>query len=265
MRGLALLVAGIDIGSMSAKSILLRDGHIAASVLILTGADSSGTVREVMARLLEKASLEIADLDFIVATGYGRLNVPFAHKHITEISCHARGAFYFFPEVRSILDVGGQDCKAIRCDGQGKVTHFLLNDKCAAGTGRYLERIAQRLELPLQEIGPRSLKPLKGPLPIDSACAVFAENDILDFLRRGEPMNDILAGVSEALTDRILALLNRVGVEREFMISGGVAKNIGIVSRLEKRLQIEARIAPDPQLVGAVGGALLGAEIARGK
>jgi len=254
-------VAGVDIGSLSAKAVVLENGNIAASALIPTGPDSEDAARKVMDQVLKAGVFDMSDLDYIVSTGYGRLNVPFAHKKITEISCHAKGAAWFFPAVRTILDMGGQDCKAIRCGGQGKVTNFVLNDKCAAGTGRYLERIARLLGLSLEEIGPRSLAPVDGPLSIDSACAVFAENDVLHLLRQGKHVNDILAGAAEALVNRIVSLLQKVGFEETFSISGGVAKNIGIVRRLETRLGVQAVIAPEPQLVGAIGAALLAREL----
>lgn len=255
-------VAGLDIGSLSAKAVVLKNGNIAASALILTGPDSQAAARNVMDKALHAGAFSMSDLDFIVSTGYGRWNAPFAHKKITEISCHAKGVSWFFAEVRTILDMGGQDCKAIRCDGQGKVTNFVLNDKCAAGTGRYLERIARLLGMSLEEIGPRSLAPVDGPLPIDSACAVFAENNVLHLLRQGKHVNDILAGAADALVNRIVTLLQKVGVAEGFSISGGVAKNIGIVRRLESRLGVRARIACEPQLVGAIGAALFAQELA---
>ncbi|MFH1082731.1 MAG: acyl-CoA dehydratase activase [Pseudomonadota bacterium] len=256
-----MISAGVDIGSLTAKAVILKEGQWMASTLIPTGPDSVKAAEQLLERTTKAAALTLEDLDYIVATGYGRVNVPFAHKNITEISCHAKGTSWFYPDVRTILDMGGQDCKAIRINKEGKITDFVLNDKCAAGSGRYLERIARLLEVGLDDVGPRSLAPVKGALPVDNLCVVFGEDGVLGFLRAGEHVNDILAGAADALTSRILSLLRKVGVEEAFSISGGVAKNVGIVKRLEERLGITAFLAPDPQMVGAVGAALFAEEM----
>lgn len=255
-----MIVAGVDIGSLSAKAVIMQDDGLLASAIILSGPDSAATAKSVIDQALEFIGLSLEKVDYLISTGYGRVNVPFSHGNVTEISCHAKGTSWLFPRVRTILDMGGQDCKAIRCNEKGKVTNFIMNDKCAAGTGRYLERIARLVQLPLEEIGPRSLEPLNGALNVDSYCVMFAENDILQLLREGRQINDILAGATEALIKRILSLLERVGIEKDFSISGGVAKNIGVVKRLEERLGLKACLAFDPQLVGAIGAALFARE-----
>ena len=255
-----MISAGIDIGSMTAKAVVMKDRRVIASAITLTGPDGGAAAEGVFDQALHGASLNRGDVTYIVATGYGRVNVPFANKRVTEITCHARAAHGAFPGVRTILDMGGQDCKAIRVNGRGQVVNFVLNDKCAAGTGRYLERVARLLGLTLEEIGERSLDPVQGPLPVDNACAVFAENDVLTWIRAGHHPNDILAGATDALVSRIVPLLNRVGVEADFSISGGVAKNVGLVSRLETRLGLKAAIAKDPQLIGAMGAAMIAEE-----
>ena len=251
-----MIVAGIDIGSLSAKAVIMENGKIRAWSIIRTRPDSSDSAVTVMDSTLEKCGLSLKDIAYVVSTGYGRVNVPFSQATITEISCHAKGTNWFFPEVRTILDMGGQDCKAIRCDENGRVIDFAMNDKCAAGTGRYLERVAATLGLGLEQIGPLSLETVEGPLSISSTCAVFAQNDIIKLMREGRQVNDILAGATDAIVDRISALLERVGVEEDLCISGGVAKNIGVVKRLEEKLGLKARIAPEPQVVGAIGAAL---------
>lgn len=253
-------VAGIDIGSLSSKSLIVKDGKIAGWGLTLTGPNSEESAHAAINLALENCKLSLPDIRYIVATGYGRVNVPFSDATLTEISCHAKGNNWLFPNVRTILDIGGQDCKAIRCDEQGRVTDFFLNDKCAAGTGRYLERVAKTLGLELEQIGPLSLQPVEGAVPISNFCAVFAERDVVEWLRAGKHINDILAGAMDAIVDRVLGLLNRVGVVPEFCVSGGVAKNVGVVSRLEKRLGLQAKLAPEPQIVGALGAALFAAE-----
>jgi predicted CoA-substrate-specific enzyme activase len=251
-----MIVAGVDIGSLSAKAVIMEGEKLLSWSVILTGPDSVEIAREVMGQALRNAGLSLDRIEYIVSTGYGRVNVPFAQSNITEISCHALGSHWLFPEVRTVLDMGGQDCKAIRCDEHGRVTNFAMNDKCAAGTGRYLERIAAMLRLPLDKIGPLSLQIIDGPVPIASYCVVFAERDVQLLVRQGKHRNDILAGASEAITDRIYSLLAQVGVQEAFSVSGGVAKNSGVVKRLEHKLGVRAYIAQEPQIVGALGAAV---------
>ncbi len=251
-----MIVAGVDIGSLSSKALIMEDGKILGWGLTLTGPSSQDSAATAMDLALKECGLSLKDIAYIVSTGYGRVNVPFSQATITEISCHARGSNWFFPEVRTILDMGGQDCKAIRCNEQGRVTNFALNDKCAAGTGRYLERVARTLGLELEQIGPLSLQPVEGALPVSSFCAVFAERDVNNLMRSGKHINDILAGATDAIASRILTLLSQVHVTEALCISGGVAKNIGVVKRLERKLNLKARIAFEPQIVGALGAAL---------
>jgi len=252
-----MIVAGVDIGSLTGKALILKDGSILAWSLIPTGYDSTETANRATSQALEKASLSLSQLDYTVSTGYGRVVVPFANKNITEISCHAKGASWFHPDVRTILDMGGQDCKAIRCDADGNVIGFAMNDKCAAGAGRYLEVIAELLGMPLEEIGKSSLELVSGAIAISSTCTVFARSEILRYLRQGAHRNDVLAGAHEALATRVYGLLKKVGIEKELMFTGGIAKNIGVVSRLEKEMGLKA-LEPkyDTQIAGALGGAL---------
>ncbi|MBI2877583.1 MAG: 2-hydroxyglutaryl-CoA dehydratase [Candidatus Tectomicrobia bacterium] len=252
-------VAGIDIGSATSKVVILREGKIAATSLIRTGAESAETAQRAMEMAVEEIGLGLADLDYIVATGYGRIIVPFAHQVITEIACHAKGIHFVFPQVRTILDMGGQDCKAIRVDERGLHTNFAMNDKCAAGTGRFLEAMARALDLPIQELGPLSLQSSES-VAVSSMCAVFAKSEVTAMARRGIPKSTILAGLHEAIAERVHSLLKRVGIEPDFAISGGIAKNVGVVHHVEQRLGLKAHIAPEPQIMGALGAALFGAE-----
>ncbi|MFC1899972.1 acyl-CoA dehydratase activase [Chloroflexota bacterium] len=256
-----MIVAGIDIGSSSAKAVIMEESKVISSSIIPTGPSSAETARQVMEKALTNG-LSVKDVEYIVSTGYGRINVPFAQKNITEISCHARGIIEVFPDARTILDMGGQDCKAIRVNEKGNVQKFLMNEKCAAGTGRYLERIAVALSIPLDDIGSLSLQS-ETPAEISSYCTVFAESDAIILLRQGTPVNDILAGVSESLADRTQILIKRLGVVEDFSICGGIAKNIGIVKRLERNLEVKAYIAPEPQIIGALGAAFLAQDLAR--
>jgi len=254
-----VLVAGVDIGSLTAKALILEDSKIRAYAIIPTGVDSEETSKKVMNIALEKAELRLEDIEYVVSTGYGRVVVPFANKNITEISCHAKGAVFLFPSVRTILDMGGQDCKAIRCDASGKVLNFAMNDKCAAGTGRFFEIMAETMELPLEELGRLSLEATDAA-KISSACVVFAKSEVLTLLRRGVDKKNILAGINEAVALRVFALLNRVGIEKDFAITGGIAKNIGVVRKVEEKVGLRALIAEEPQIVGALGAALFAKE-----
>jgi len=256
-----MITAGVDIGSLTGKTLILSDNSILAWSLIPTGANSAETATRATDLALKKANISLDNIDYIVSTGYGRVVVPFAHKNITEISCHAKGAHWFLPQVRTILDMGGQDCKAIRCDATGKVTDFAMNDKCAAGAGRSMEIMAELLAIPLADLGQNSLELVNGQVAISSTCVVFARSEVLGYLRHGMHKNDILAGACEALASRVYTLLKRVGTEKEFVISGGIAKNIGVVKRLEEKVNLKANIAFEPQIVGALGAALFAQEI----
>jgi benzoyl-CoA reductase subunit A len=254
---LRTLTAGVDVGSLSAQAVIMDKDTILSFSNIVAGADRTKTANDVFDLALEKAASLRADVKYVVGTGYGRFQVPFANKNVTEITCHARGANYFFPRVRTVLDMGGQDCKAIRCDDRGRVTAFVMNDKCAAGTGRGIEVISKLLGIGLDEIGPLSLE-IDGEVPhLSSVCVVFAKSEALRMVRRGVSRNEVLAAYFDALAGRAVGLVRRVGFEEEFAMSGGVAKNLGVVKRIETRLETRANICFEPQIVGAVGAALV--------
>jgi len=254
-----VIVAGIDIGSRAAKAVILKDDSIIASVIRDTGPESVKTSYMVIEKILKDAGLSLDDIQYTVATGYGRVLVPFANENISEISCHARGINWYFPSVKTILDMGGQDCKAINCDGGGRVTNFIMNDKCAGGTGRFLEMIAEVLNIPLEKIGDVSLKS-KNTIPFNTICAVFAKSEAIVYLRKGVAKSDILAGLHEAIATRSLNLLKRGRIERDFSITGGISKNKGLVGKLTEKVGLEPLLCEDPQLVGAIGAALFAQE-----
>src|SRR3990172_1621657 len=251
-----MVVCGIDVGARTAKAVLLVDGEIAAHSIVRTGPESAAAAEAALERALETTALRREDIELTVATGYGRVVVPFAQRNVTEIACHARGNHHFFPGVRTILDMGGQDCKAIRIDESGKVTNFLMNDKCAAGTGRSMEIMASLLEIPLEEIGELSLHPVGEPRKLNTVCTIFAKSDALAMLQDGVPRSDILAGYCDAMATRVCGLLRRLGMQEDFGISGGIAKNVGVVRRIEEKLGAKAQICFEPQIVGALGAAL---------
>lgn len=255
-----LITAGVDIGSVSSKTAIMVDGEMFAFSLMRTGSSSPDSAYKSTNWALEGTGMTLQDIKYVVGTGYGRVNVPFANRAITEIACHARGANHIWGgSVRTVLDMGGQDCKAIRCDDKGKVTAFLMNDKCAAGTGRGMEVFADLLSVPIEDVGEMSLKVEKEPAPVSSTCVVFAKSEALGLLRQGWPKEKVLAAYCSAMAHRVFTLLEKVGVEKDFVISGGIAKNVGVVSRLEKELGLTALPRAekyDPQLVGAIGAGL---------
>lgn len=256
-----MIVCGIDIGSTSTKAALMMDGKLEAYSIIRTGPDSAQSAREVLSKTLSQTEIRERDIAYTVATGYGRFIVPFADRNITEISCHTKGAHYFFPSVRTILDMGGQDCKAIQCDGNGKVTNFIMNDKCAAGTGRAFDVMARLLQVKLKDIGPFSLDYEGEPVEISKKCIIFAKSEVLSHMREGTPLNQILAGLCEGVADRVKGLVRRVGIKADFVTTGGITKNIGVVQRIEEKLGVKSFISPEPQIVGAVGAAIFAREI----
>ena len=254
-----MYVAGIDIGSSTTKVVVLNQRNVLAAQITETMPDSSETAESTVAAVLSECHLGLNDLSCVVATGYGRVNVPFANRTVTEIACHAKGVHFIFPNARTVLDMGGQDCKAIRVDSNGNHMSFVMNDKCAAGTGRFLEVIARTLGIPLSELGPLSLQ-TDAPVRISSVCTVFTRSEVVRYLRKGVSKSSIAAGICDATVERVVTLLKRVGIEQEFVISGGIGKNIGVVKRIEAKLGIPARIPPEPQIVGALGAALFASE-----
>jgi benzoyl-CoA reductase subunit A len=260
-----MITCGIDVGSLSAEAAILVDGNLEVYSIIRTGPGSADTAERALEEALKKTDIQRQDIEFTVSTGYGRVIVPFSNRNITEISCHAKGANYFLPSVRTILDMGGQDCKVIRCDENGKVATFLMNDKCAAGTGRALDVMATLLQTPLEQIGPMSMTYDGNPLKISSTCVIFAKSEVLSLMREGVPLNEILAALCESVAERVKGLVRRVGIKEDFFISGGISKNIGVVKRIEKKLGVNAHISFEPQIVGAVGAALFADEFLKHK
>jgi len=251
------IFAGVDVGSLATKSVVVADGHIVGQSLIPTGTNSERNGLAALEKALENANLTKDDLKYTVATGYGRISATYASKTVTEITCHAKGAYFLHPTTRTIIDIGGQDCKAIKLDNNGNVADFAMNDKCAAGTGRFLEVISNVLKVRLEDLGPLSLKAEK-IVPISSTCAVFAESETVSLLARGETTENIIKGIHYAISNRIAGMASRIGVESDVLFSGGVAKNIGMRSALGEVLNVKINVPEfDPQLVGALGAALI--------
>ena len=259
-RAAKIITAGIDVGSVSSQAVICVDGELFGYNSMRTGNNSPDSATNAVNGILEKSGMKLEDVTYVIGTGYGRVNVPFAHKAITEIACHARGANYMGGStVRTILDMGGQDCKAIHCDEKGKVTNFLMNDKCAAGTGRGMEVIADLMQIPIAELGNRSFEVDVEPPAVSSTCVVFAKSEALGLLKSGYTKNKVIAAYCQAMAERVVSLIERIGVENDFFITGGIAKNPGVVKRIERLLGTKAvETKYDSQIAGALGAALFG-------
>ena len=261
-----VITAGVDVGSVGSKAAIMIDGEVYSYGVMRTGSNSPESATKVLGWALQDTGLRNSDLKYIVGTGYGRVNVPLANKAITEIACHAKGANYIWGQsVRTVLDVGGQDIKAIRIDETGRVMSFLMNDKCAAGTGRGMEVFADLLQIPIEQIGEFSLKVAEEPEPVSCTCVAFAKTEAMGLLRKGWSKEKVLAAYTRAMAVRMANLINRMGLERELVVTGGQSKNIGIVSRIEDYLGVKCLPSPnwrgnglDPVVAGAIGAALLG-------
>ncbi|BBB90020.1 MAG TPA: acyl-CoA dehydratase activase [Methylomusa anaerophila] len=258
------IFAGVDVGSLTAKAVIIKGNKIIGRSLIQSGIHTEESGKEALQQALQNAGLSEADLTYTVATGYGRISAPYANKKVTEIMCHATGAYFLDPRVRTIVDMGGQDCKAIRLNDDGKLIDFTLNDKCAAGTGRFLEVMARVFQVPLEELGPLSLKATH-KVAMSSTCTVFAESEVISLRARGELPENIISGIHHAIAQRIAGMFSRVGVEDLFFFSGGVSKNIGQRKAIEEALGVTLVIHPDSQLVGAIGAAIIGQKEVVGK
>ena len=255
-----MLAGGVDVGSTQTKAVILDDHReIRGRSLIDTGAVITEAARKAFNTALDDAGLSQADIGHVVGTGYGRYNVTFGDSQVTEISCHARGAKYLFPKTRTVLDIGGQDTKAIRVGEDAQVLDFSMNDKCAAGTGRFLGAAAFALDRPLSELGPLALQ-ARNPVKITTTCTVFAESEIINWLARGKKMEDVLMGVHRGIAQRSFSLLRRVGVEAEVTFTGGVTRNVAMIRILEEMLETQLNVSPDAHYMGAIGAALFALE-----
>ena len=255
-----IYAAGVDVGSTQTKAIVLNEDHkIVARCLINTGANVSQAAERAFREAVASAGITPEQVAYVVGTGYGRYKVNFGNAQITEISCHARGANFLFPKTRTVIDMGGQDAKGIRVGEKGDVQDFVMNDKCAAGTGRFLSNAADTLGLSLDKIGPISLE-AKKPVRLSTVCAVFVESDIMSYLAEGKTVPDILGGVHSAIAVRTVALVRRVGIEPEVTFTGGVTRNTGMVKALEEKLQLPVNVCEDSHYIGAIGAALFALE-----
>jgi len=253
-----MYLVGIDIGAVSAKAVLTRDRDIIAMTIVDTGPHVEQVAHTVLKQVLHDARITSGDLHCITATGYGRISVPFAEKRITEITCHARGVHHLIPEAKTIIDIGGQDSKGIFLDGDGTVLDFVINDKCAAGTGRFLEVMARALDLKIDDLGSVE-KTSHDPCRMSSVCTVFAESEVVSLRAEGRRREDIVAGIHNAIAGRVSAMISQFSCDEEIVLTGGVAQNKGVLRALEEELHRRVRVPEIPQCTGALGAALLGA------
>lgn len=252
--------AGVDVGSTQTKAVIMGSGReIVARALGMTGANVTKAAERTFNEALAASGLPREKVGYIVGTGYGRYKVTFGDGQVTEISCHARGAHFMFPGTRTVIDIGGQDTKAIRVGTNGEVVDFAMNDKCAAGTGRFLSASAEVLDMPLEKIGALSLEG-KEPVRLSTVCTVFVESDIMSYLAQGKKTPDILAGVHRAIAARTISLLQRIGLGPEYTMTGGVARNVGMVTSLEEKLKAPLNVSSDSHFMGAIGAALFALE-----
>ncbi|MCP4759852.1 MAG: 2-hydroxyglutaryl-CoA dehydratase [Planctomycetes bacterium] len=248
--------AGVDVGSTQTKAAIVNeDRELIATALIDTGSNVIVAAESVFEKALKSSGISNTEVEYVIGTGYGRYRVTFGNDQVTEISCHGRGAVHMFPNTRTVVDMGGQDTKAIKVGETGEIEDFCMNDKCAAGTGRFLGAAAAALELSLDELGPTALRYTK-PVKISTTCTVFAESEVLSWLGKGKKVEDILWGVHESIATRSAGLMRRVGIKDEITFTGGVTRNTAMVQALEERLDKKLNISDDSHYMGALGAAL---------
>jgi predicted CoA-substrate-specific enzyme activase len=256
-----MIVGGCDVGSATAKAVVMKDGALLSHAIVPSGTKPELAARKAMDDALGTASVgAIEAVDYIVGTGYGRLKIPFAGENVSEITCHARGAHWMSPAVRTVIDMGGQDCKAISIDDEGGVADFAMNDRCAAGTGRFFEAMARVLDCGFEGLSSLCLQG-ENPATISSQCSVFAESEVITLLNDGVELADIVAGLHHSIARRIHSLARRVGLVEDVCLSGGCAKNEGLASVLAEKWGVSVKTLPrDPQIAGALGAALIAGE-----
>jgi predicted CoA-substrate-specific enzyme activase len=252
--------AGVDVGSTQTKAVIVNTARqIVGRALVETGANVLSAAEHAFAQALRSGSIPAAEVVYIIGTGYGRYRVTFGHTQVTEISCHGRGAVHMFPNTRTVLDMGGQDTKAIRVTPSGEIVDFCMNDKCAAGTGRFLGAAASALEMPLEQLGPTALQG-RTPVRISTTCTVFAESEVLSWLGKGRKIEDILLGVHHSIAARSIGLLRRVGIAAEVTFTGGVARNPAMIQVLNTSLGLHLNVSAESHYMGALGAALFAVE-----
>jgi len=254
-----MITAGVDCGAKTVKVVILKDGKIVGKNLFLAGIDTAGAAEKAYEEALIAAGLKRGDVDKVWATGVGEKEARFKNAIITEVSADARGGVFLFPSARTVIDVGAEEGRAIRVEDRGKVVDFAINEKCAAGTGAFIEAMARALEVSIEDMGPLSLKSTRA-ISMNAQCAVFAESEIVTLIHSKIPKPDIARAIHDAIADRIASMVRRVGIEKDVVLIGGMAKNIGFIDSFNRGLGLQIKIPDEPEFVGALGAALLAAE-----
>ncbi len=255
-----MFFAGIDIGSLTAKTVIINNKkEIIGFSIIPSGANHKDSIIQSFNLALNNADIPKEKISYIISTGYGRINVEFANKQVTEIACHGRGAFHFFPKTQTIIDIGGQDTKVIKISENGKVIDFIMNDKCAAGTGKFLEVMANTLQVKIDDLESLSMKSSKN-IKISSICGIFAESEVISKIAQGESKEDIIKGLHNSISERISSMVNRVKLSEQVTITGGGAKNKGVINAIEEKLNIKINVPSTPQIIGALGASIIAME-----
>lgn len=249
---------GVDSGSTSTNAVVLdKDFNILSFSILRTGAKTIDSAEKALNKVLTDTSLSFDSISSIISTGYGRISIPFSNKQITEITCHAAGSHFLNKNVRTIIDIGGQDSKVIKLDSSGNVVDFVMNDKCAAGTGRFLEMMSKTLDIPLSKMSLEGLN-WKENISITSMCSVFAESEVISLIAQNKTLGDIIHGVNNSVAGKIVSMAHRIDAEKEYMITGGVAKNLGVIKTIEDKLQNKLLVPFEPEIIGALGAAVIG-------
>lgn len=255
-----MLVAGVDVGARNISAVILQDSDILSYCILGSGEEGAVASREAVEQAIRKTGFGFAGLQSIVSTGCGRNSVPFAKRQSAEVVCQARGAFWLLPSTRTVINLGAESSRAIRVGETGRVEAFAKNDKCAAGSGLFLETMSKVLQVPLELMGELSLK-AEGWEEVSSICAVFAESEVISHIHRGVPKERILAGLHRAVASKALEILGKVGIKSDVVVTGGVAKNRAIIRELERETRLKIIVPPEPQIIGALGAALLARDV----
>ncbi|MFZ5645998.1 MAG: acyl-CoA dehydratase activase [Bacillota bacterium] len=254
-----MITAGVDVGNKFTKVIIMKDGQILSRSMVLSGFDQKQAANEAFDKAVSEACIGRGDVQYVMATGAGKGEVDFANGTLTEVGANVRGAVYFFPTGRSVIDVGAEEGRAIKCDDRGKIVDFAINEKCAAGAGSFTEAMARALEVELEEMGPLALKSTKN-IPMNAQCAVFAESEVVSLIHSKISKEDISKAIHDAIASRIISMARRVGVEKDLVMTGGVGRNVGFVKALGDGLEMQVLVPDDPEFVSAVGAAIAAAE-----
>lgn len=257
-----MIVAGVDVGNKFTKVVIMEDGQMLSKSMVLSGFDQTAAADDAFSQAVSEAGIARSDVQFVVSTGVGKGEVIYANETVTEVSADARGAIFLVPSARAVIDVGAEESRAIKCDEQGRIIDFAINEKCAVGTGSFTEAMARALEVPLEELGPLALKSTSN-IPMNAQCAVFAESEVVSLIHAKTSKEDISKAVHDAIAARVISMARRVGVEKDLVMTGGVGNNVGFIKSLGDGMEMKVIVPDRPEYVSAIGAAVIAAERAR--